>query len=167
MDTRRVWAILGVTAAIVVVASVSLFAVAPAPDAVQIMAEEYVRYLNATAREAALLQRIAPAARPRAFGVDMSRSTFADSVHFRTTYSLRAAAEGRAAPPSHGERPLPYPPGEAWCAEIGGPGRAAPVVIVIAQHRDLHTADWVLHEPADAEKVRTHIGCRQTGGDTQ
>ncbi len=57
-------------------------------------------------------------------------------------------------------RPLPYPPEDVWCVRLKSADPTMPKVLLIAFHKDIYTASWVVHEPNDVAAVLAAIGCR-------
>jgi len=57
-------------------------------------------------------------------------------------------------------RPLPYPPEDLWCVRLKSADPTVPRVLLIAFHKDIYTASWVVHEPNDVAAVLATVGCR-------
>jgi hypothetical protein len=57
-------------------------------------------------------------------------------------------------------RPLPYPPEDVWCVRLKSADPTVPRVLLIAFHKDIYTASWVVHEPNDVAAVLAAVGCR-------
>ena len=55
---------------------------------------------------------------------------------------------------------LPYPPEDLWCVRLKSADLTVPTVLLIAFHKDIYTASWVVHEPIDVEAVLAVVGCR-------
>jgi hypothetical protein len=56
-------------------------------------------------------------------------------------------------------RPLPYPPEDVWCVRLKSADPTVPRVLLIAFHKDIYTASWVVHEPNDVAAVLAAVGC--------
>jgi hypothetical protein len=69
-----------------------------------------------------------------------------------TTYSIQGYAIDT--------RPLPYPPEDLWCVRLKSADPTIPRVVLIAFHKDIYTASWVVHEPADVPAVLSAVGCQ-------
>ena len=59
-------------------------------------------------------------------------------------------------------RPLPYPPEDVWCVRLKSADPTVPKVLLIAFHKDIYTASWVVHEPNDVAAVLAAVGCKFT-----
>jgi hypothetical protein len=57
-------------------------------------------------------------------------------------------------------RPLPYPPEDLWCVKLKSADPTVPGILLIAFHKDIYTASWVVHEPIDVEAVLAEVGCQ-------
>jgi hypothetical protein len=69
----------------------------------------------------------------------------------------------------YGDREVPYPPQRLYCLHIERSGAGAQrsrQVLFLALHRDLHYADWIVHEgarePFGAQAIQAldDVGCR-------
>ncbi len=69
-----------------------------------------------------------------------------------------------------GRMPLPFPPTDVWCVllQVQPPTAGAEIereMVFVAQHRDVYSADWVVHESAQAPfgpqmaESLSRIGC--------
>ncbi len=58
------------------------------------------------------------------------------------------------------ERPLPYPPEDLWCIKLKSADPTIPKIVLIAFHKDIYTASWVVHEPVDVETVLSVVDCQ-------
>ncbi len=102
---------------------------------------------------------------PMAFTEDWSGVTFGDTHYYAVDYLY----DDEGLP---GQRPLPFPPQEVWCVlvkERGAPEGADPYqLLFVAQHQDLHSAAWVVHEGVaellsqEAAATMTALGCELT-----
>ncbi len=57
-------------------------------------------------------------------------------------------------------RPVPFPPEDVWCARVKSSDPTLPRVLLIAFHKDIYTASWVVHEMTDPAAVLTAVGCQ-------
>ncbi len=132
------------------------------------------RYVAFRGREGArlALRGVSPAQHPERFTEDLSARVVGDSTRFRVdanfdgalalpvdplaTQDLAAAAPA----PAWGEIPVPFPPASLWCVALQ-PGSGAPELVFVAQHNDLYTGTWLIHEPAaGAEGRLPDLGCQ-------
>jgi hypothetical protein len=129
------------------------------PDQVVAEANAYARYLRVTTKSDVVELRIVTAAQPAGFVSEMSKASYADSVYYGSTYSLRSAAEGALSPRVSGTRPGPFPPLNLWCVYLGPSGKPATTVVFIGEHHDIYNADYILHEAVDADAALAKVGC--------
>jgi hypothetical protein len=93
-------------------------------------------------------------------------------VYYQTTYRYVVLGLPATATPWPGElssagkglRPLPFPPIEVWCVQLGQIGQASPGVVLVVLHQDIYNADWILYEPAagsvaELNAILSRVGC--------
>jgi hypothetical protein len=155
----------GLPAAVLV--GVALLARDPGPpaDAWGVLAA-YLGFRNGSATADWEAVQLFPAEHPTAFELGWSLASYSLGPMYQTTWNERLAAveATRAAAravtgsaPGAGLRPLPYPPRDAWCVELGRSEAAERDWVVVALHADLYNADWVVHELAPADVAA--LGC--------
>lgn len=70
------------------------------------------------------------------------------SVHYQTQPLPQGIPAD--APESLGTQPLPYPVLELYCIDLSSnPNRAIATRYLVANHRDLHSSDWIVYIPAE------------------
>lgn len=118
------------------------------PRAAQAVLDAYLA-LHAPAggwrAEARPVLSLTRAPRPGAFTRAMSQASYADGYYFSATHTLEGA------PNAEQGRPAPYPVTDLWCITLAPHGaNQAPQLLLLAEHEDLHVAEWQLHAPSAA-----------------
>ena len=133
------------------------------PDEVQSAAQAYVQVQNTRSERSPAVESIVRATGPSNLTQTMSKATFSDSVYYTASYGLQASATaGRLqAPPYPSGRGVPYPPLDAWCVRLNSGN-----IFVVAFHKDMYGAGWVLHELVDPSSAARQIGCKSILGPT-
>jgi hypothetical protein len=149
------------------------------PEMAQSTLARYQARLKQLGQPATMLEA-RPAAYPRAFTAALSGPTFGDGVYYGVSYVdvdtpgpwqptatefsvyTHTTTSGiSAASYAGGQRPLPYPPDEAWCVRLQPERSGAPVTVLLALHQDLYNASWAVHElpAANLDQTLALLGC--------
>ena len=142
------------------------------PSEAQDALNQYIQHRYSLSQPATV-QRLVRSSLPGNFSAAMSRATFGDSVFFGTTYNYKVQPVNLPGFPTitltddwrsaGGSHPVPFPPIDVWCVALKETEQPAPAVVYVAEHLDLYSADWLVHEPAGESKeiadALTKIGC--------
>ncbi|HZY45026.1 MAG TPA: hypothetical protein VFF70_09785 [Anaerolineae bacterium] len=115
-------------------------------DQVSSAIDSYLQYRAPRARSINSIQQLIPASLPGNFTSRMSKATFGNGNYFKSDFHSTHIPVMWL-----GQKPLPYPPTDVWCARLlpsGNSYNSYPDIVFIAQHEDDYHAEWIVHDPA-------------------
>ncbi|MDY0019537.1 MAG: hypothetical protein RBT47_06015 [Anaerolineae bacterium] len=149
--------------ALVLLAFLLIFVISPSGrrSTWEMALDDYLAYKRTLFGKTFAVSLSMQARTPLAFTEAWSGATFGDTQYYAVDYLYDDG--------SPGQRPLPFPPQEVWCVlvkERGAPEGTDPYqLLFVAQHQDLHSAAWVVHEGTaellsqEAAAAMTALGC--------
>lgn len=140
----------------------------------RIALDVYTQYQSRLSKSKFVIRKTVHASGPYNFDKNLSGPTWSDRPYFQVdhTYSGQSAAR---------LKPLPYPPGDLWCALIEQNTRYSDntnvthrrQIVFVALYQDLYFSQWVVHEmindppaggepgPPEFPEILAGVGCTQ------
>ena len=127
--------LLALTIPVIIVAAPLLWAYKPGlPTAGRDVLDFYLHETNLENGDLEIMQ----AKNPGAFKPAISAAAYGDGSYFIMSHNSTQRAHNQNV------RPLPYPPTELWCVQLGE--GANQQLVMVALHQDLYKATWAVHD---------------------